>query len=209
LALNDALSIVNKPISAISRTVTANSQGDLTAMVQGNFSGELKQLQEGVNSSLTQIRNLITDANGLSNSVASSANSIAQSNRDLSARSQEQAASLEETAASMKEVTAIVQQNADNAKQANTLSLKTVNASEQGVEGMKNTTRAMNSIQDASARISDIVSLIDSIAFQTNLLALNAAVEAARAGEHGRGFAVVAGEVRSLAQKSADAAKRH
>jgi len=207
LALNDALSQVNKSISAISRTVTANSQGDLTAMVQGNFSGELKQLQEGVNSSLTQIRNLITDANGLSNSVATSAHTIAQSNRDLSARSQEQAASLEETAASMEEMTAIVQQNADNAKQANTLSLKTVNASELGVEGMKNTTRAMNSIQDASAQISDIVSLIDSIAFQTNLLALNAAVEAARAGEHGRGFAVVAGEVRSLAQKSADAAK--
>ena len=206
-ALNDALSQVNESVSAISETVTSNSQGDLTVTVQGNFSGDLKQLQEGINASVTQIRNLITDANNLSNSVASSAGLIADSNQDLSVRSKQQAASLEDTASSMEEMTAIVQQNADNARNANELSMKTVQASQEGVTVMKNTTDAMNSIQEASAKIADIVNLIDSIAFQTNLLALNAAVEAARAGEHGRGFAVVAGEVRNLAQKSADAAK--
>jgi methyl-accepting chemotaxis protein len=141
------------------------------------------------------------------NTVATGAEEIAQGNTDLSQRTEEQASSLEETASSMEEMTSTVRQNADNARTANVLAQEAETKASSGGDIVSKAVASMAEINDSSKKISDIIGVIDEIAFQTNLLALNAAVEAARAGEQGRGFAVVAGEVRNLAQRSAAAAK--
>ncbi|MDO3525758.1 methyl-accepting chemotaxis protein [Ralstonia pseudosolanacearum] len=140
-------------------------------------------------------------------SIASATQQIATGNADLSQRTEEQASSLEETASSMEELTSIVKQNADNARQASTLAVNASDIAVKGGEVVGRVVETMAGINDSSKKIADIIGVIEGIAFQTNILALNAAVEAARAGEQGRGFAVVAGEVRSLAQRSAGAAK--
>src|SRR5688572_2406301 len=188
----------------VAREVAA---GNLTAKIEVGRNDELGQLLKSLgemNDSLTGIVGRVRQAAEL---VTSASGEIAMGNADLSSRTEEQASSLEETAASIEEMTATVNQNAQNASQASGVAISAAEVARKGGVAVDEVVKMMESIQGSSRKIGDIIGVIDSIAFQTNILALNAAVEAARAGEQGRGFAVVAGEVRSLAQRSAEAAK--
>jgi methyl-accepting chemotaxis protein len=183
------------------------ASGDLSAHIvvdSQNETGQLLQALKDMNDSLVRI---VTEVRNGTETIATASSQIAAGNMDLSARTEEQASSLEETASSMEEITGTVQQNADNARQANQLARSASEVAAKGGGMVTDVVETMGSINESSKKIVDIIAVIDGIAFQTNILALNAAVEAARAGEQGRGFAVVAGEVRSLAQRSAAAAK--
>jgi methyl-accepting chemotaxis protein len=188
--------------------VAAAKDNDLTQRIplEGK-SGDIAQLCEGVNGLLDTMVNVVADIKSAASEVSSAAAEISTSTTDLSQRTEEQAASLEETSASMEEISATVKKNAENAQQANQFASSTREVAGRGGEVVAKAVSAMSRIEESSRKISDIISVIDEIARQTNLLALNAAVEAARAGEAGRGFAVVASEVRSLAQRSSQAAK--
>lgn len=205
--INTAVETLSSNIVQLNFAADALQQGNLTYQITTPFKGEFETLRHNLNLASEQLNDTLSSVIDSSQDVVTGVEQIAQGNQDLSDRTQSQAASLEQTASAMEQITAAVSQSADNSERAQKLAFEALTLSQDGRKEMANSVDSMHTIQTSSQRINDIVSLIDSIAFQTNLLALNAAVEAARAGDHGRGFAVVAGEVRSLATKSADAAK--
>ena len=195
-------------VAEIQKVVGATTDNDLSQRIPlADKAGEIHSLCAGVNGLLDTMSKVVVSIKEASSSLSTAAAEIAMGNTDLSQRTEEQASSLEETAASLEELTAAVKQNSENAKRANKAALDASEVAVRGGAVVGEVVRTMNEITRASLKISDIIGVIDEIAFQTNILALNAAVEAARAGEQGRGFAVVAAEVRNLAGRSANAAK--
>jgi len=205
--LNGLTAMLQQMTSEMAKITSAMAEGDLTNSIRGNYHGVFGTLKDSVNAMAAKLRDFAGKLNESSQLVKSAAAEIAAGSQDLAQRTESQAASIEETAASMHEITTTVKQNADNAAAANQLASVAREAANKGGAVMGDVVRAMEGIEASASKISEIVGMIDEIAFQTNLLALNAAVEAARAGEAGKGFAVVAQEVRALAQRSADASK--
>ena len=205
--INSLLATSGSAIGEIALLLERVAAGDLMQTIESEYEGTFGKLREDANATVSKLRELVTNIQQSSETINVAAKEIASGNQDLSSRTEEQASSLEETASSMEQLTTTVKQNAENARQANELAAGAQSVAEKGGAVVAQVVSTMGSIHQASSKIADIIGVIDGIAFQTNILALNAAVEAARAGEQGRGFAVVATEVRSLAQRSAAAAK--
>lgn len=206
-SINQIIDFNQNVIEETMRIFAALAKGDLTQMIEKDYAGAFEQLKDDANTTVLKLQEIMTTIKQTANTVSHTAEEISQGNMSLSQRTEEQAASLEQTAASMEQMTSTVQQNSDNTKQAKNLAINARDRALQGKEVVNSAITAMEAISSSSQKITDIISVINDIAFQTNLLALNAAVEAARAGEQGRGFAVVASEVRHLAQRSAEASK--
>ncbi|MGS1079449.1 methyl-accepting chemotaxis protein [Pseudoxanthomonas beigongshangi] len=205
--LNQLMETTDGNLDQVSQLLQAIARGDLTTRMDGDFHGVFARMRDDANATVAQLTDIVSRIQDASTAINTAAGEIASGNADLSRRTEQQAANLEETAASMEELTSTVRQNADSARQANQLAIGAASVASQGGNVVGQVVTTMRDIEAASRKIAEIIAVIDGIAFQTNILALNAAVEAARAGEQGRGFAVVASEVRTLAQRSANAAK--
>ncbi len=205
--LNQLSGVTDNGLKDIRRVAQALAAGDLTQSITEKYPGVFGQTTESMNATGDNLQRLVSDIKASVDAINTAAKEIASGNTDLSSRTEEQASSLEETSSSMEELSSAVKQNADNARQANEQAGNAQAIAVRGGEVVGQVVETMSAIHQSSSKMSDIIGVIDGIAFQTNILALNAAVEAARAGEQGRGFAVVATEVRNLAQRSAAAAK--
>jgi methyl-accepting chemotaxis protein len=205
--INHLMAVSADALTEVVKVLAALAKGDLTTGITSDYAGMFGRLKDDSNATIENLTAIISQIRDATESIHVASREIAMGNNDLSNRTEQQATSLGETAASMEELTGTVKQNADNAQQANRLAAGASDVAVKGGAIVKQAVVTMNEISSSSKKIADIIGIIDGIAFQTNILALNAAVEAARAGEQGRGFAVVASEVRSLAQRSATAAR--
>jgi methyl-accepting chemotaxis protein len=205
--INRLLDVTDRSLQQISAVLAGMADGDLSRRIHGDFSGVFARIQGDANSTAEKLTLIAGQLNDTARTVRDASGEISSGSQDLASRTESQAASIEETAASMHEITTTVKQNADSAQAANQLAVAARDTAEKGGSVVSQAVTAVTQIEGSAQKISDIVGLIDEIAFQTNLLALNASVEAARAGEAGKGFAVVAQEVRALAQRSANASK--
>jgi methyl-accepting chemotaxis protein len=205
--LNEVLSNTDSFIKDLNKLFRRMAEGDLSQSLTQSYHGDFSEIANNANATLNKLCSVLSDISSISQAVNTSSGEISQGSFDLRGRTESQASSLEETASSMEEITATVQESEKKSTEASNEAAEAKQRAEAGGLVVQQAVDAMREISDSSNKINDIIGVIDEIAFQTNLLALNAAVEAARAGEQGRGFAVVAGEVRTLSQRSASAAK--